>query len=98
MYRTIEEDAWYEDGNFSLEVSSPGVDEPLKLLRQYQKNIGRSLEITLEDGSKKEGKLIGVTEQHIQLEYTEGKNKKATVHQVDIPFEQVKQAIVLISF
>jgi ribosome maturation factor RimP len=98
MYRTMEEDAWYEDGNFSLEVSSPGVDEPLKLLRQYQKNIGRSLEITFEDGSKKEGKLIGVTEEHIQLEYTEGKNKKAIVHQVDIPFEQVKQAIVLISF
>ena len=41
LYKTIEEEAWYPDGNFSLEVSSPGVDEPLKMLRQYKKNIGR---------------------------------------------------------
>lgn len=37
MYRTIEENAWYPDGNFSLEVSSAGVEEPLKMLRQYKK-------------------------------------------------------------
>ena len=34
MYKVIEENEWYPDGNFSLEVSSPGIDEPLKLLRQ----------------------------------------------------------------
>src|SRR5436189_1396716 len=41
LYRIIEEKGWYPDGNFSLEVSSPGIDEPLKMIRQYQKNMGR---------------------------------------------------------
>ena len=37
LYKKIEEDSLFENGNFSLEVSSPGVDEPLKLRRQYKK-------------------------------------------------------------
>ena len=41
LYKEIEESGLYPDGNFSLEVSSPGLDEPLKMLRQYQKNVGR---------------------------------------------------------
>ena len=49
MYRTIEENAWYPDGNFSLEVSSAGVDEPLLLIRQYKKNMGRNVEVILND-------------------------------------------------
>jgi len=39
----IEELNWYPEGDFSLEVSSPGIDEPLKFVRQYRKNIGRTL-------------------------------------------------------
>ena len=62
MYRTIEEEGWYPDGNFSLEVSSPGIDEPLKLIRQYKKNIGRNVGITMMDETKQEGKLLAVTE------------------------------------
>ena len=46
MYKVIEEEAWYPEGNFSLEVSSPGVDEPLRLPRQYKKNVGRNVEVT----------------------------------------------------
>jgi ribosome maturation factor RimP len=98
LYRTIEENGWYPDGNFSLEVSSPGVDEPLKMLRQYKKNIGRKLEVVVLDESKKEGKLISVDENSIQIEYTEGKNKKAVTHTVEIAFSGIKQATVLISF
>jgi ribosome maturation factor RimP len=98
LYRTIEEEAWYPDGNFSLEVSSPGVDEPLKMLRQYKKNIGRKLEVVLTDDSKQEGKLISVDENNIQIEYTEGKNKKAVTIIKDIAFPDIKQATVLISF
>ena len=39
LYKKIEEDGMYPNGDFSLEVSSPGLDEPLKMHRQYQKNI-----------------------------------------------------------
>ena len=98
LYRAIEENGWYPDGNFSLEVSSPGVDEPLKILRQYKKNIGRKLEVVLADDSKQEGKLVGVDENSIAIEYTEGKNKKAVTHLKEIAFSEIKQATVLISF
>ena len=98
MYRTIEEEGWYPDGNFSLEVSSPGIDEPLQLIRQYKKNIGRSVEVTMHDETKQEGKLLTVSEEAITIEYTEGKNKKAVIVTKEIPFNQVKQTIVLIAF
>ena len=98
MYHTIEEEAWYEEGNFSLEVSSPGIDEPLRLIRQYKKNIGRTVEVTLSDDNKFEGKLLSITDDAMTIEYTEGKNKKAINVIKEIPFEQVKQTIVLIAF
>lgn len=98
LYKTIEEQGWYPDGDFSLEVSSPGVDEPLKMLRQYKKNVGRKLEVILTDETKKEGKLTGVEENSIHLEYTEGKNKKAVTHSIEIAFSDIKQATVLVSF
>ena len=98
MYRIIEEKGWYPDGNFSLEVSSPGLEEPLKLNRQYQKNIGRPVEVILADDTRYEGKLVAVTEDTIQLEYTEGKNKKAVTVVKDLPLEQVKQTTLQIVF
>ena len=98
MYRTIEEEAWYPEGNFSLEVSSPGIDEPLLLNRQFVKNIGRTVEVTMNDGSVQEGKLLSVTDSAIIIEYTEGKNKKAIIVTKEIALDQVKQTIVLIAF
>jgi len=98
MYKRIEEEGWYPDGNFSLEVSSPGIDEPLKLIRQYKKNIGRNVEVTMVDETKLQGKLVAVAEDAISIEYTEGKNKKAVLITKEIPFNSIKQTIVLISF
>ena len=98
MYRIIEEEGWYPDGNFSLEVSSPGIDEPLQLNRQYKKNIGRRVEVTTYDEAKQEGKLLTVSEETMTIEYMEGKNKKAVIVTKEIPFDQVKQTIVLIAF
>lgn len=98
MYRFIEENAWYPDGNFSLEVSSPGIEEPLKIFRQYQKNVGRNVEVILNDDARLEGKLVGVNEARLELEYVEGKNKKAVTVIKEIPFDQVKQTTVLITF
>src|SRR4051812_10402221 len=98
LYRAIEENGWYPDGNFSLEVSSPGIEEPLKMLRQYTKNIGRNVAVVLDDNSKAEGKLLQANEESIQLEYTVGKNKKAVTLVKDIPFGQIKQTTVQIAF
>jgi ribosome maturation factor RimP len=98
LYKIMEEKAMYPDGDFSLEVSSPGIDEPLKLLRQYKKNIGRNVEVILNDGTKKEGKLLEVTETTITLQQLQGKGKKAVTVNTIFEFEHIKQTKVLISF
>ncbi len=98
LYKQIEERGLYPDGDFSLEVSSPGIDEPLKLLRQYKKNIGRNVEVILTDETKKEGKLTGLTEETILIEYTVGKGKKAEIKTEEIALGNIKQTRVLIKF
>ena len=98
LYRIMEEMGMYPDGDFSLEVSSPGVDEPLKMLRQYKKNAGREVEVTLNDDTKKEGKLLEVNDEAIKIGYTEGKNKKAVNHEIEIPFADIKQTRVKVKF
>lgn len=98
LYKIMEEKAMYPDGDFSLEVSSPGIDEPLKLLRQYRKNIGRNVEVITSDDIKREGKLTDATEEKISIEYTVGKGKKAETKTEEIGFNNIKQTTVLIKF
>jgi ribosome maturation factor RimP len=98
LYKEIEESGFYPDGNFSLEVSSPGLDEPLKKRRQYKKNIGRYVDVTLVDESKKEGKLIDVTEEGIVVEWEEGKGKKKETKQESVLFDQIKSTKIQIKF
>src|SRR5881397_1108128 len=62
LYKLIDEAGLFPPGEYSLEVSSPGVDEPLKLQRQYNKNVGRQVEVIFMDGTKKEGKLVQAAE------------------------------------
>jgi ribosome maturation factor RimP len=98
LYKIMEEMGLYPDGDFSLEVSSPGIDEPLKLLRQYKKNISRSVEVTTNDEEKREGILKEVTDDTITIEHTEGKGKKAVTANTSINFTDIKQTRVLIKF
>jgi ribosome maturation factor RimP len=86
LYKLIEESTLYPDGNFSLEVSSPGLDEPLKMHRQYQKNIGRFVDVLLNDTGKKEGKLIEATEDGI------------IIKQETILFSDIKQTKIQVKF
>ena len=98
LYKLIEAQSYFPEGDFSLELSSPGIDEPLKLVRQYTKNIGRNIEIVFNDDTKKEGKLLTVTETEITIETSEGKGKKQIIEQVLIAFENIKTAVVQVSF
>lgn len=84
---------------YRLEVSSPGLDTPLKLLRQYQKNTGRSVKVKLSDGNKREGKLISADEAGIIIqESVKEKGKKAVTVENAIPFNDITETIVLVSF
>ena len=98
LYRQLEEAAMYPEGDFSLEVSSPGLDEPLKMHRQYVKNINRSVEVTLLDGTLTEGVLTAVTESGIEVAATTGKSKKKEVVQHTIPFTNIKSTKIQIKF
>ncbi len=98
LYKKIEESGMFPDGNFSLEISSPGVDQPLTLHRQYVKNIGRNVEVTFNDGTQKEGKLLEVTETDVIIEQITGKGKKAETSQFVIPFENIKTTTVQVQF
>jgi ribosome maturation factor RimP len=74
------------------------LDEPLKLLRQYKKNVGREIEVITIDELKTEGKLTAVTDEKITVEYSEGKGKKAVEKKEDIYFTNIKQTKVQIKF
>jgi ribosome maturation factor RimP len=82
---------------YNLEVSSPGLDAPLKLTRQYLKNIGRTLAIKMANGVKREGKLSGITEDAIIIEVKE-KGKRAESIEAIVPINQIAETKVLISF
>src|ERR1700754_1993854 len=58
MSRWIENQLDREQNDFELEVTSPGLDQPFKVLKQYEKNIGREVEVIFSDGQKTEGKLL----------------------------------------
>jgi len=78
------------DGKFNLEVSSPGIDRPLSLTRQYKKNIGRKLKVETLEGKIFEGKLKEIEEQTIVLSVNE--------RDETMLINKIKKAKVLISF
>lgn len=82
---------------FNLEVSTPGLDQPLKLKRQYVKNIGRSVRVRQADKTE-EGKLTAVDESGIQLTQIIGSGKKKEEKTIEIPFDKIDKTIVLVSF
>lgn len=88
--------------DYVLEVSSPGLDRPLKFFRQYMKNLGRNLEVTTTDGDTYTGKLKDATPEEIVLEakrrIKEGKRKKTVVEDISIATDAIKKSIVKISF
>jgi len=87
------------DDAYRLEVSSPGIDANFVNIRQYQKNIGRTVQIKLNDNTKVEGTLLAVDEMKINvLQKIKEKGKKAQEVEKELPFDQIKATKVVISF
>ena len=97
----IDENNWLGQ-KYTLEVSSPGIDRPLKFPRQYKKNIGRQLEINRTEDGPITGTLKNVFDDGILMEekvrVKEGNKKRTKLIQTKITFEDIKKAIVKISF
>ena len=98
LYRELEESGFFPGNDFSLEISSPGLDHPLRLHRQYVKNQGRTVEVVRKDGIKVEGKMTVVSENEIVVEEEKGKGKKKEIINHSIPFEDIKATKVLVRF
>ena len=87
------------DDAYRLEVSSPGIDADFVNIRQYQKNIGRTVQVKLNDNTKVEGTLLTVDEMKINvLQKIKEKGKKAQEVEKELPFDQIKATKVVISF
>ena len=102
--RAIEFQLDREVEDFSLQVMSPGLSEPLQFPRQYRKNIGRELDILLMDDSKIQGELVHADEEKIKLvlKYRKpkevGKGKVDVVEEKEIAFGNIKKALVVVKF
>ncbi len=78
LSRHIEKNLDREAEDFELNVSSSGVGQPFTMLRQYQKYVGKAIQVKLEDGSQKKGILQSVSETQIAFfEQAKNKNKKS---------------------
>lgn len=102
--RHIENQYDREEIDFELTVSSAGMDQPFKILRQYQRYIGREVDLKRTDGQKIKGILVSADEEAVILEIAkkekvEGKKKKQIIiENTTIPMEMVKETKVVISF
>ena len=98
IHRHIENGLDREAEDFELQVSSPGLDSPFVVNKQYLKNEGRKVEVIDTDGSKFTGKLKNITAGGFELE-TEIKTKGKTMQQKDISFnfEQIKSTRVILT-
>lgn len=96
LYALLEAENLFPDGDFSLEVSSPGVDEPLLSLRQYKKNIGRTVLVTPAEGADILGVLKELKEDSIVLEVKVPKKKETVM--VEVPMQDIKKIVVQIIF
>ena len=98
LYTILEESGLFPADDFSLEVSSPGLDEPLKKQRQYKKNVGRFVHITKNDNTVVEGKLLEATDDGVLIETETGKGKKKEIKQETVLFTDIKTTKIQIKF
>ncbi len=101
--RAIEPNLDREEVDFAIEVASVGVGSPLKMVRQYIKNIGRTLIVKTEEETI-EATLQAADEDKIALTWQArepkkvGKGKETVTKIKEIPYLDIKQAVVTVNF
>ena len=97
----LDEKQWLGE-KYTLEVSSAGVGKPLKLTRQYVKNIGRTLEIKKIDGEKLMGELVKADDKQLTIKFEEtikeGKKKKKIETVLEILRADIRESKIKVSF
>ncbi len=101
--RAIEHNLDRDEVDFSLEVTSAGATAPLVQPRQFNKNVGRHLEVKVE-GKVIEGKLTQVSDNGITLEWKTrepkpvGKGKHTVEKKQEVAFSEIEKAKVVLKF
>ncbi len=101
--RVVENGLDREEQDFLLEVASAGATSPLRMPRQFKKNIGRKLKVTTA-AEKIEANITDANDEFIVLEWTArepkqiGKGKETVQKRAEIKYEDIKEAIVIITF
>ena len=104
MSRHIESNLDRDADDFELNVMSPGLTEPFKILRQYQKNIGKQVDVVTKEGKKLSGKLLNANDLGINLEtkikekVANKKGKQLIINNINLTFNQIKETKIVISF
>lgn len=104
LSRFIEQNLNRDEEDYELDVSSAGLDLPLKVQRQYIKNIGRSVAIILKNGQKLTGKLVNANDDGINLEVEknvvlEGKKRKQRIVEIlPLSYSDIKSTKIVVSF
>lgn len=100
--KIIENNLDREIEDFELQVSSPGLDKPFKVIQQYEKNIGKDVQIQTLENKIEKGKLLSVSNESITVEMKrkekEGKKKKTIIENKVFNFNQIKETKIIISF
>jgi ribosome maturation factor RimP len=102
--RHIEQNLDREEEDFSLEVASVDISKPIKVPRQYQKNIGRILSIKTTEGEKIEGTVVSADLNEVSLEWKArepkpiGKGKVTVNKSAVVDYKSIKEAKVKIIF
>ena len=87
------------EGRYIIEVSSPGVNKPLKLIRQYPKHIGRELEVITRNKKKYQGALLGVIDEEIEISIKSSKIKKElNSESLKLSLGDIEEAKVVLRF
>lgn len=103
LSRHIEGNLDREEEDFGLQVASAGLSEGFKVFQQYQKNVGREVDVKLKGGQKLLGKMIsadadaGIVLETVRKEKI-GKKKQEVVETHTLAFEQIDQTKIVISF
>jgi ribosome maturation factor RimP len=97
--RELEEKLDRDREDFALEVSSPGLDSPFRVIEQYQKNVGKKISVVKTDGEKLDGVLKKTMENGIALEFSRGrKDQSKDPELLELSFREIKSARASIQF
>lgn len=100
LSRYIESHLNRDEEDFELNVASAGLDSPLKLIRQYKKNVGRGLKVEIADGSIRQGELLEATDEKIvlRLDLTKKQKKEGISETFECLYRDIKTAKIVIKF